>query len=42
MSSVVIAMTHVLTAYIEAAMALANYDKLEDGSFAGKIKNSPG
>ena len=35
-------MTYVLTAYIEAAMALANYDKLEDGSFAGEIKKLPG
>jgi len=38
----VIAMTFVLTTYIEAAMALANYDKLEDGSFAGEIKKLPG
>ena len=35
-------MTYVLTAYIEAAMTLANYDKLEDGSFAGEIKRLPG
>jgi predicted RNase H-like HicB family nuclease len=27
----------VLTDYIERAMSLAMYDKLEDGSFAGKI-----
>jgi len=27
----------VLTDYIEQAMALATYDKLEDGSFVGKI-----
>ena len=26
-----------LTAYIEAALELATYDKLEDGSFAGEI-----
>jgi predicted RNase H-like HicB family nuclease len=26
-----------LTAYIEAAMELASYDKLEDGTFAGEI-----
>ena len=26
-----------LTEYVEQAMALANYDKLEDGSFVGKI-----
>jgi predicted RNase H-like HicB family nuclease len=26
-----------LTAYIEAALELACYDKLEDGSFAGEI-----
>ena len=27
----------VLTDYIERAMALSTYDKLEDGSFVGKI-----
>ena len=26
-----------ITAYIEAALELAHYDKLEDGSFAGEI-----
>ena len=26
-----------LTAYIEAALELARYDKLDDGSFAGEI-----
>jgi predicted RNase H-like HicB family nuclease len=26
-----------ITAYIEAALELARYDKLEDGSFAGEI-----
>jgi predicted RNase H-like HicB family nuclease len=35
-------MTYVLTACIEAAMTLANYDKVEDGSFAGEIKRLPG
>ena len=30
-------MTFPLTAYIEAALELARYDKLEDGSFAGEI-----
>ena len=27
----------ILTSYIEKAMSLATYDKLEDGSFMGKI-----
>jgi predicted RNase H-like HicB family nuclease len=31
-----------LTAYFEAAMELASYDKLEDGSFAGEIPKLPG
>ena len=31
-----------LTAYIEAAMELARFDKLEDGSFAGEIARLPG
>jgi predicted RNase H-like HicB family nuclease len=31
-----------LTAYIEAAMGLAHYDKLEDGTFAGEIPKLPG
>lgn len=31
-----------LTAYIEAALELANYDKLEDGTFAGEIRKLPG
>ncbi|HAV62121.1 MAG TPA: hypothetical protein DCY13_07125 [Verrucomicrobiales bacterium] len=31
-----------LTAYIEAAMELATYDKLEDGSFAGEIPKLKG
>ncbi len=30
-------MTYPLTAYIEAAMELARYDKLEDGTFAAEI-----
>jgi predicted RNase H-like HicB family nuclease len=30
-------MTFPITAYIEAALELARYDKLEDGSFAGEI-----
>jgi predicted RNase H-like HicB family nuclease len=30
-------MQYPLTAYIEAALDLAAYDKLEDGSFAGEI-----
>ena len=30
-------MTFPITAYIEAALELAHYDKLEDGSFAGEI-----
>ena len=32
----------VLSDYIEAAMADASYDKLEDGSFAGRIAACPG
>lgn len=32
----------VLTDYIEQAMKLANYDKLEDGTFAGRIPICPG
>ena len=35
-------MTFPLTAYIEAAMELAHYDKLEDGGFAGEIRKLPG
>jgi predicted RNase H-like HicB family nuclease len=31
-----------LTAYIEAALELARYDKLEDGTFAGEIPRLPG
>jgi predicted RNase H-like HicB family nuclease len=32
----------VLTDYIEQAMSLAVYDKLEDGTFAGKIPSFQG
>lgn len=35
-------MTFALTAYIEAALELASYDKLEDGSFAGEIPKLKG
>jgi len=35
-------MTFPFTAYIEAAMELARYDKLEDGSFAGEISKLKG
>ncbi len=31
-----------LTAYIEAALELARYDKLGDGTFAGEIPKLPG
>src|SRR5437868_6760047 len=31
-----------LTAYIEAALEMARYDKLEDGSFAGEIPKLKG
>jgi len=31
-----------ITAYIEAALGLARYDKLEDGSFAGDIPKLKG
>ena len=31
-----------LTAYLEAAMELAVYEKLEDGSYAGEIPKLPG
>lgn len=31
-----------LTAYIQSAMARATYDKLEDGSFCGRIPVCPG
>ncbi len=35
-------MTFALTAYIEAALELARYEKFEDGSFAGEIPKLPG
>jgi predicted RNase H-like HicB family nuclease len=35
-------MTYPLTAYLEAAMAMATYDKLPDGAFAGEIPKLPG
>ena len=35
-------MTFPLTAYIEAGMELARYDKLEDGSFAVEIVETEG
>lgn len=35
-------MTFRLTAYIEAALELARYDQLEDGSFAGEIPKLKG
>jgi len=31
-----------LSTYIEAAMELAHYDKLEDGSYSGQIPKLPG
>ena len=33
---------HILSEYIEQAMAQALYDKLEDGTFAGRIPLCPG
>jgi predicted RNase H-like HicB family nuclease len=33
---------NILSGYINAAMAYAEYDKLEDGSFCGKIKKCTG
>ena len=35
-------MTFPITAYIEAALELARYDKLDDGSFAGEIHKLKG
>jgi len=35
-------MTFPLTAYIEAALEMACYDKLEDGSFSGEIPKLKG
>jgi len=37
-----LAMMFPLSAYIEAALELARYDKLEDGSFAGEIPKLKG
>jgi len=33
---------YILSDYVEQAMALAAYDKLEDGTFAGRIPSCPG
>ena len=33
---------HILSEHIEQAMAQALYDKLEDGTFAGRIPSCPG
>lgn len=35
-------MTYVLSDYVAQALAEATYDKLEDGSFAGRIPSCPG
>ncbi len=35
-------MLYPLTAYIEAALEMARYDKLEDGSFSGEIPKLKG
>jgi predicted RNase H-like HicB family nuclease len=35
-------MAFTLTVYIEVALELARYDKLEDGSFAGEIPKLKG
>ena len=35
-------MTFPITAYIEAALEMARYDKLDDGSFAGEIPKLKG
>ena len=35
-------MRYPLTAYIEAAMELASYEKLDDGTFGGEIRKLPG
>jgi predicted RNase H-like HicB family nuclease len=32
----------ILSAYISSAMAQATYDKLEDGTFSGRIPSCPG
>ena len=33
---------YILTDYVDQALASAHYDKLEDGTFAGKIPQCPG
>jgi len=33
---------YVLSEYMEEAMALASYDKLEDATFSGRIEECPG
>ena len=33
---------YILTDYVEHALALANYEKLEDGTFCGRILDCPG
>ena len=34
--------TYILSDYLERALALAEYDKLEDGSFSGRIAECKG
>ena len=34
--------TYILSDYLERALALAEYDKLEDGSFSGRIPECKG
>lgn len=34
--------TYILSDYLEKALALAEYDKLEDGSFSGRIPECKG
>jgi predicted RNase H-like HicB family nuclease len=34
--------TYILSDYLERALALAEYDKLEDGSFSGRIPECTG
>ena len=36
------AIRYILSEYVEQAMAQAVYDKLEDGTFAGRISNCKG
>ena len=33
---------YILTEYVDQAMAKAEYDKLEDGTFSGRIPTCPG